>query len=453
LKKEPIPGDLLASILVAVSTLAFTLIHPLSELPVRIPLGLAMVLFVPGYTFIAALFPRKDDLDGIERVALSFGLSIAVVPLIGLGLNYTPWGIRLAPIAISLAVFTVIMSSIAHLRRAKLQESERFGISLMAGVDAVKEGLVQEGSSKLDKALTVLLVISILASIFALAYVIIVPKQGETFTEFYILGAGGKAADYPTTTDTSKINRVIVGVVNHEYVMTNYTMRISVQNSTLLSLPIELEHNQTWEEPVNYTMKQPGDGQKLEFLLYREDNFTAPYRDLHLWVNVSVNKSNRPYVTLGSGQGGHSKHHHLPENASIQADQSQIPSPQGLFWTWELPGSQDKLEYDQGVAELEPETKDHIDSNPTVQAGAKGERDDQDTLDRSGQMGVGGEQVQAKEEQSPAGIDQSSVESDSAPEATSRKEPPGPVQLSRGPAKTPLSLGGESAKDIGAVAP
>jgi uncharacterized membrane protein len=34
-----------------------------------------MVLFLPGYALIAALFPRKDDLDGIERIALSFGLT------------------------------------------------------------------------------------------------------------------------------------------------------------------------------------------------------------------------------------------------------------------------------------------------------------------------------------------------------------------------------------------
>jgi len=45
-----------------------------------------LVLFLPGYTLIATLFPRKDDLDGIERVALSFGLSIAITPLLGLAL-------------------------------------------------------------------------------------------------------------------------------------------------------------------------------------------------------------------------------------------------------------------------------------------------------------------------------------------------------------------------------
>ena len=56
----------------------------------RIVLSLAFVLFFPGYTLIAALFPAKGRLDGIERVALSFGLSLAVVPLIGLALNFTP---------------------------------------------------------------------------------------------------------------------------------------------------------------------------------------------------------------------------------------------------------------------------------------------------------------------------------------------------------------------------
>ncbi|MGD0952643.1 MAG: DUF1616 domain-containing protein [Methanotrichaceae archaeon] len=80
-------------------------------------MGLVTVLFLPGYALIAALFPRKDDIDSIERVALSFGLSIAVVPLIGLGLNYTPWGIRLVPVVISLCLFTVMMSVAAHLRR------------------------------------------------------------------------------------------------------------------------------------------------------------------------------------------------------------------------------------------------------------------------------------------------------------------------------------------------
>ena len=92
----------------------------------RVLLGLLLVLFLPGYSLIAALFPRKDDLDGIERIALSFGLSIAVVPLIGLALNYTPLGIRLVPVLLGLSLFTVLLAVVAGVRRVWMPEAERF---------------------------------------------------------------------------------------------------------------------------------------------------------------------------------------------------------------------------------------------------------------------------------------------------------------------------------------
>jgi uncharacterized membrane protein len=37
-------------------------------------------------------------------------MSLALVPLVGLLLNYTPWGIRLTPITISLLTLTIILS-------------------------------------------------------------------------------------------------------------------------------------------------------------------------------------------------------------------------------------------------------------------------------------------------------------------------------------------------------
>ncbi len=253
-----------------------------------------MVLFVPGYCLIAALFPRKGDLDGIERVALSFGLSIAVVPLIGLGLNYTPWGIRLSPVVISLGFFTVAMAAVAYFRRMTLPAEDRFSLELRKQIGALKTELVAGDKSRLDKALTILLVISIMLSVLALIYVIVTPKQGEKFTEFYILGPEGMAYDYPTSVMAGNNSTVIVGVVNHEYSLVNYTMHISLNNSTILGKEMALEHNQTWEKPVVYVLNKPGDSQKLEFLLYMEKNFTAPYRDLHLWVNVSENRTLEP---------------------------------------------------------------------------------------------------------------------------------------------------------------
>ena len=306
-KLEQIPSDLLTAIILALATLVFTL-TPLSDLPVRVPLGLFMVLFVPGYTLIAALFPKIGDLDGIERTALSFGLSIAVVPLIGLGLNYTPWGIRLTPVVVSLAIFTVAMAAAACWRRMNLPAEERFSIHFKETINSLKTEISADDKSRLDKVLTIILIITILISIAALVYVIVTPKQGEKFTEFYILGPGGKAYDYPTSVQVGNKSTVIVGVVNHEYAPINYTMQISLNNTPMdnitrkdnsrddfrfiypiMSMNLTLPHNETWEKPVTYVLNHTGNSQKLEFLLYKEGNFTGPYRDLHLWVNVSQN--------------------------------------------------------------------------------------------------------------------------------------------------------------------
>ena len=101
------------------------------------------MLFLPGYSLIAALFPRKDDLDGIERVALSFGLSIAIVPLLGLALNYTPFGIRLLPVLIVLSVFTISLAMGAYVRRSMIPEEDRFIIEFWMLFKSIKESFNQ----------------------------------------------------------------------------------------------------------------------------------------------------------------------------------------------------------------------------------------------------------------------------------------------------------------------
>jgi uncharacterized membrane protein len=113
-----------------ITALLFVIIAFFPNNVVRIILGLPAVLFFPGFTLLAALFPRKESLNDIERFALSFGLSIAVVPLIALVLNYTPWGIRLYPILVSLFIFLFVMSFIGWFRNRKLFEEERISLHL-----------------------------------------------------------------------------------------------------------------------------------------------------------------------------------------------------------------------------------------------------------------------------------------------------------------------------------
>jgi len=219
--------DLLTIILVSVLLAVF--IYFLPDNIGRVIFGLPFILFFPGYVLVATLFPEKKSLDLIERIALSFGISIAVVPLIGFGLNYTPFGIRLTPILISLVIFNVAFAIAATWRRVKAKDpflpfepQDKFA--------QVRSSFRQE--SKLDKALSVILVLAILSSVVALGYVVAVPKEGEHFTEFYLLGPGGKADDYPNNLTVNEVASVIVGIANHEYRTVDYSVEVWLSNMT-----------------------------------------------------------------------------------------------------------------------------------------------------------------------------------------------------------------------------
>lgn len=102
---------------------------------VRYVLGAIFILWLPGYAFIKALFPvtlpiktSDKNLDTIERAALSFGMSLALVPIVGLLLNYTPWGIRLTPITVSLTALTLSFATAAVIRENQAG-AERSGAS------------------------------------------------------------------------------------------------------------------------------------------------------------------------------------------------------------------------------------------------------------------------------------------------------------------------------------
>jgi len=83
----------------------------------RYVLGSVLVLYVPGFSLIEALYPKREELEPLERFALSVGLSLALVPLVGLVLNYTPWGIRLVPVLVSISALSLVLLVAALIRK------------------------------------------------------------------------------------------------------------------------------------------------------------------------------------------------------------------------------------------------------------------------------------------------------------------------------------------------
>lgn len=292
-------------LLMILGILSIFVTHQTVYLP-RILLTLPMILLIPGYVLIAALFPSKHNIDVTERLVLSFGLSIVIATFTGFILNYTPWGIRQNPIVISLTIFTAVLLITAQYRRFMLPEEDQFFIPFRQMAKKVQTDLFPANQRLLDRFLSIILIIAVLAVVGMAIYVIAQPKEGENFTEFYILGKEGRATDYPNEFFMGEPQKIIIGVGNHEYRMITYRVEtylinqsflektnISTVHSTRLMdrFKLSLNHNETVELPYTFTVNST-DFNRLEFLLFdesvqsNEKKENMPYRDLHLWINV-----------------------------------------------------------------------------------------------------------------------------------------------------------------------
>jgi uncharacterized membrane protein len=92
-----------------------------ASLYVRLFLAIIFVLFLPGYSLVELVFVSDKSVTRIERIAFSFGLSTAVVILLCYLLNYSPWGIRLEPLLVSISLFSIICIALATIRKYKNQ--------------------------------------------------------------------------------------------------------------------------------------------------------------------------------------------------------------------------------------------------------------------------------------------------------------------------------------------
>ena len=249
--------------------------------PVRVALGLLLVLFFPGYTLISALYPRSEQLTGVERVALGLGLSLALVPLLGLALNFSPWGIRLTPIVVTLSLWTLVLAAVAWRQRRLVGPEERFEIT-MAHIAA----WVRKPRRPADLALGLALTLALVVVVGALAGKVQQPRSGEAFTEFYVLGGQRSLQDYPTSLRVGETQDYNLGVVNHEKETLTYTIRAFLGDTQAGSLgPLALDDGQTWDGKIIVTPVAVAESQKLEFRLFRELTEEV-YRSVHLFVDV-----------------------------------------------------------------------------------------------------------------------------------------------------------------------
>lgn len=140
--------------------------------PLKTVAGIFIILFLPGYLLICALFPRKEEFDTIERIVLAFILSISVTSLIGLTLNYTDFGIRFYPIFISLLLFVICTSAVTIYRRNGILYEDLFIPSLSNSFRTLKS---KNEPKKIDLLIKIISIIAFSFIIIALIIILRTP--------------------------------------------------------------------------------------------------------------------------------------------------------------------------------------------------------------------------------------------------------------------------------------
>ena len=149
-------------------------------------------------------------------------------------------------------------------------------------------------------------------------------KDGQPFTEFYMLGPGGYADDYPDALHINASTTLIMGVVNHENATVDYRVEATLDGDpdavtltndgegaaatggSVLELPAIADEAE-WEQEISVTPLVAGEEQKLEFLLFSPRPRVGHYLRALIgedgYVSIELNEEEgEAEVTLNAGE-------------------------------------------------------------------------------------------------------------------------------------------------------
>lgn len=259
--------------------------------PVRLVLGFIYLLYVPGYCLHVALFPRHDDLDGLERFGLSLGLSVAVLPILALVLNALPSGLSFAALLIGHVLLTILLGAAAIWQRARLSADTRYAPVLAPRPRQWWAGRTRpERRSYQLLGLGGVLLLILIAGTFA-------TRPAPAPTELYMLGAAGKAEDYPRLVQVGMDQTTPIGIVNHTDQPQHYRLEVWATWAwepdawwTQLAVQdgITLAAGEQRLIPVTWRTTWDADDVQVYFRLYLADAppDAPPHRELLLWLDV-----------------------------------------------------------------------------------------------------------------------------------------------------------------------
>ena len=244
-----------------------------------------VLLYCPGHSLLAALFPGRREIKLPERTALSLGISVALISIIGLILHYTPFGLGLNSVYITTTIFILIMASIGWYRAGRVKQEKE----PVASVTLLDRWQRLKKRSRIDIVLTTTLTAVVMICIGMFCFVAFTPTAGEHYTEFYILDAQGMTTDYPEELTIGETVQFTVGVVSHEENPMVYRIEVIMNGIEVNSIETGvMKQDEQWQDIISFIPEQAGNNQKVELWLYKQGE-AQPYNEeaLHYYVNIN----------------------------------------------------------------------------------------------------------------------------------------------------------------------
>lgn len=272
-----------------------------------------MLLFVPGYALVLALFPMSPEssgvasshfpssmtVDGAERAALSVGSSVALLPLVGFAMSVT-FGEVTGPLIPILSMFTLLVLLAGVIRRRSLPEHRRFVVPLGRWGKKASDGIFDRPKS--TALLNVLLGVCVVATIAALSFGLAAPQSGTTTTNVMVgTGSGDdfEMSGYATPENGSEDIEHTLLIENDEGEQIDYTVVVQhqrvvdgsvVESSEVDRFGVTVDDGDHAFQTHTADPPLDGDSLRLAYLVYVEDppsdpDMNSAYRTTYVWTD------------------------------------------------------------------------------------------------------------------------------------------------------------------------
>lgn len=313
---------------VCLVALGSTVLYYTVSLPsVRFLAALPLLLFLPGYVLISILFPQTGrqpqaadsnrraslsaarNLDRVtipERLGLSVGLSIALVPLVALILEVLPVDAFGGVIVPTLVGGILAGTAVGTARRLQLPSNERFQVPT-AAITATILGPVSGSMPRTERIATLALAVGLILAVVSVGYVFAVPQSGEQYTDLRVLTESTDGdltfSNYPDEVGTGDETEVVIGIDNREQTSQTYTVVVTadqliddgdgvapIESTEIDRFETTLEDNERLHQPQTVTFGTTGE-YRLNYYLYTDEppetvDSESAYRHLHFSLTV-----------------------------------------------------------------------------------------------------------------------------------------------------------------------